>query len=138
MFYRKPKFVFAAIIILALAIGPNTAVFSIIRGVQHRYMPYPDPERIVEFNTVNPKQSIFMQAASFPDYRDFADNNITLESLAFYHNTKVNLSGILEPVHVQGIRAARRSPGEGDFQYHQSETKDRSSGHDPPDRHLLA
>ncbi len=120
LFYRKPKYAIAAVIILALAIGPNTAAFSIIKGVLYRYMPYPDPDRIVEFNLVNPKHSIFMQAASFPDYEDFAKNNRSLESIAFYHKSEVDLSGTEEPLRARGVRATaslfdmlKRSPALG-------------------------
>ena len=46
MLFRKPGYAFASIVVLALAIGPNTAFFSVMKGVMFNYMPYPEPNAL--------------------------------------------------------------------------------------------
>lgn len=104
MLRRKPKFAFAAILTLALAIGPNTALFSIIKGVQNRYLPFPDSDRLVQFTTINPKLSMVMQNASYPDFQDYVRLNHTLESAAYFHYTSANVAG---PAGTERVWAAR-------------------------------
>jgi predicted permease len=92
MLRRKPAFAFIAIITLALAIGPNTAFFSIIKGIQHRYLPFPDPDRFVQFVPANLTQG-FRPVASYADFEDYVRFNRTLESAALFYFSIANVSG---------------------------------------------
>ena len=69
---RSPGFTFVAILTLALGIGANTAIFSLVNGVLLRPLAYPNPEQIVYFEGRNPTSGITDSNVSFADYLDWA------------------------------------------------------------------
>ncbi|MGC2111235.1 MAG: ABC transporter permease [Candidatus Korobacteraceae bacterium] len=96
---KSPGFAAVAIITLALAIGANTAVFSVIDAVMLRPLPYDHPERLIEaqsVNTHNPSPG----AISYPDFFDWRAQNRTLEHLVSYHDGQYTLIGTASPAHV--------------------------------------
>jgi predicted permease len=96
---KSPGFTMVAVITLALGIGANTAVFSVVDAVMLRPLPYAQPERLVEaesVNTHNP-QSINI---SYPDFFDWRSQNRTLEHLVAYHDNLFTLTGLERPVQV--------------------------------------
>src|SRR5262245_23336399 len=99
---KKPGFTLVAVITLALGIGANTAIFSVVDAVLLRPMPYPDAERLVIlWSTGSGENSAF--GSSMPDYREWRDQNRTLEGLAGFYYGDFNLSpGGGEPERVQG------------------------------------
>jgi len=89
---KTPGFTFISIITLALAIGANTSIFSVIRAVLLRPLPYPTPDRLViafESDKDYPEISI-----SFPDYLDWKRDNTVFEHLAVSRRESYNLSGL--------------------------------------------
>ena len=99
--YKNPGFTLVAGLTLALGIGANTAVFSVIDAVMLRPLPYHQPERLVEAkskNSLNPGPN----AISYPDFFDWRSQNHTLEHLVSYHDTGVTLTGLERPVHIDG------------------------------------
>ncbi len=89
---KSPGFTFVAVLTLALGIGANTAIFSVVNAVLLRPLPYPDPERLVVFNQTSPSMSNVW--VSFPDYLDYRRDNKLFEHLAVSGQRSLSLSGL--------------------------------------------
>src|SRR5438094_6920763 len=89
---QSPGFTFVAVLTLALGIGANTAIFSIVNAVLLRPLPYPDADRIMVLNeSSGPGQDY---SVALPDYFDWQKANTVFEHLAATHKESRNLSGI--------------------------------------------
>ncbi|MGA7275718.1 MAG: ABC transporter permease, partial [Candidatus Udaeobacter sp.] len=89
---KNPAFSAVAVITLALGIGANTAVFSIVNAVLLRPLPYPNADRIMVLNeSSGPGQDY---SVALPDYFDWRNDNTVFEHLAATHKESRNLSGI--------------------------------------------
>jgi len=99
---KAPGFTIVTILILALGIGANTAVFSILDTVIIRPLPYPNAERLVKANVYDLKSGNFYGETSFPDFIDWSEQNHFFEYLAAYEDKTFNLSGGHQPEHVKG------------------------------------
>src|SRR5437764_6404170 len=89
---KNPAFSAVAIITLALGIGANTAIFSIVNAVLLQPLPYPDADRIMVLNeSSGPGQDY---SVALPDYFDWRNDNTVFEYLAATHKESRNLSGI--------------------------------------------
>ncbi|PYI97077.1 MAG: hypothetical protein DME98_09625 [Verrucomicrobia bacterium] len=89
---KQPAFAAIAVITLALGIGANTAIFSIVNAVLLRPLPYPDADRIMVLNeSSGPGQDY---SVALPDYFDWRNDNTVFEHLAATHKESRNLSGI--------------------------------------------
>src|SRR5262244_1478683 len=78
----NPGFTAVAVITLALGIGVNTAIFSIINGVLLKPLPYPEPEQLVTLWERNPQRGIDQERVSGPNYLDWREQNTVLSDLA--------------------------------------------------------
>jgi putative ABC transport system permease protein len=91
-FVKNPAFSAVAVITLALGIGANTAIFSIVSAVLLRPLPYADADRIMVLNeSSGPGQDY---SVALPDYFDWRNDNTVFEHLAATHKESRNLSGI--------------------------------------------
>ncbi len=70
MLSKRPGFTAIAIIALALGIGANTAVFSVVNTVLLRPLPFADPDRLVNIWTSRTERGINKMVASYPDFAD--------------------------------------------------------------------
>ena len=96
---KKPGFAALAIISMALGIGANTSIFSLIDTVLLRPLPVHEPSRLaVLYGTLHNGADVTLQ--SYPNYRDYRDRNTVMSGLALYRVTMSNLShkGINERV----------------------------------------
>jgi predicted permease len=81
---KNPGFTALAVIVMALGIGANTAVFSVVNTVLLRPLAYRDPDRIVTLRKIWKKSGSTSNSISGPDYHDFHDHSTSFESLAYY------------------------------------------------------
>ncbi|HEX4947282.1 MAG TPA: ABC transporter permease, partial [Blastocatellia bacterium] len=100
MLLKKPGFTAAALLALALGIGANTAIFSVINGVFLRPLPYHEPERLM---MIWEKLTRADQVELSPqDYLEYERRNQVFESIGAAEGANFNLTGGSEPVHVDG------------------------------------
>ena len=98
---RTPGFTAVVLLTLALGIGANAAIFSVVNGVLLQPLPFPDPDRVVDFRQQEPYSSI-----SEPEFKDYRRDMRPLERLAAYQGYDVNLAGDQEPVRINGARVS--------------------------------
>src|SRR3954454_24466142 len=91
-FLKCPAFTVIAVLTLALGIGANTAIFSVVNAVLLRPLPYPQPERIVYLNEIG---SGVDTSIALPDYLDWRKDAKSFQHLAITRTLESrNLSGI--------------------------------------------
>jgi predicted permease len=98
---RNPGFSLVVILTLALGIGANTAIFSVVQGVLLRPLSYTAPNRIVMLNQAAPQANRPFLGFSVLDFTDFRERNRTFSALAEYHSMWFILLGRPEPERVQ-------------------------------------
>jgi putative ABC transport system permease protein len=91
MLLKYKGFTAVAVIALALGIGANTAIFSLVNGVLLRPLAFPDPERIVYFEGNNPSSGINESNISFLDFTDWSQQTDLFASTAAYWTASANL-----------------------------------------------
>ncbi|HEV8366366.1 MAG TPA: ABC transporter permease [Pyrinomonadaceae bacterium] len=95
---KHPSFTAIAVITLALGIGANTAIFSVLYAVLLRPLPYPDSDRVVRIEETEGRGGM---GVSPPNFVDFQQQNQTFESVAAYSSGTFILTGGSEPVRIQ-------------------------------------
>lgn len=103
MLARSPGFTAVAVISLALGIGLNTAVFSVVHAVLFKPLPVPEPERLAQVFTTSDTDFLEEGPLAFPDYRDFRDRTEVFEELFAYN---------LEPLSIERGEESRLVMGE--------------------------
>jgi putative ABC transport system permease protein len=97
MMKKKPGVTIIAVLALALGIGANTAIFSVVNTVLLRPLPYKDPSRIMLVFWTAPKLSVEDFPASAPDFIDWREQNQVFERMAAITGESFNLTGQGEP-----------------------------------------
>src|SRR6476619_1026239 len=103
MFLQSPGFTIAAVGALALGIGANTAIFSVVNTVLLKPLTYPDPDRIVQFLLTSPDGS--GAAASVPKFAAWKEQTAVFHDVSAYDfgGPGLNLTGGAFPEQVKGI-----------------------------------
>jgi len=99
----QPTFVLISLLTLALGIGANTAIFSVIKTVVLNPLPYEEPERIAVLWEVTPEGN--QDRVSVPTFEDWKADARSFESLAAYRHVDFSFSGSGDPRNVSGVRA---------------------------------
>jgi putative ABC transport system permease protein len=100
---HNPGFSAAALLILALGIGANTAVFSIAKTVLLDPLPYPDSDRLLTVWMSNEVEGRAREAMSRDDFADYAQEAKSFENLALYRQLSMPLTGNNEPEQLTGL-----------------------------------
>jgi len=100
MLRKNPGFTLVAVLTLALGIGANTAIFSVVNGVLLNPLPYPHPEQLVTLHESKP--NFEFGSISYPNFRDWQKDNHTFSSMAISRGYAFSLTGRGEAEQVRG------------------------------------
>ena len=91
---KHPAFTIIAILTLALGIGANTAIFSVVNAVLLKPLPFPEPDQLIAVGMTDTRQKgeTNLNSLSYPDFFDFRDQNRTLTSMAVYRDRSFALT----------------------------------------------
>ena len=100
MLLKNPGFTLVTILALALGIGANTAIFSVVNAVLLRPLPFPTAERLVFISEWS--QQVQNMSVSYPNFVDWRDQNRVFEQLAAFRGAGLILTGMGEPERLEG------------------------------------
>ena len=106
MLRRNLGFATIAIGTIALGIGANTAIFSVVNGVLLRRLPYAEPEQLVMVWLDNTVQGFHEDLTSYPNYAALRDQNSTLQDFAAFTTSGLSLTGDGDPERLPGVRVS--------------------------------
>jgi predicted permease len=105
---KTPMFTLATLVTLALGIGANAAIFSIVNTVLLQPLPFPEPERLVGLWQTAPGVDIKDLNASMADYLTYRDESRTLQDVALWKTGSFIVTGQAEPERMDGLMATSR------------------------------
>src|SRR5581483_4709695 len=87
MLVKSPGFTVISVLTLAIGIGANTAIFSVVNALLLKPLPFPQPQQLVAFGMTDTRQKdrTELGSLSYPDFFDFRDQNRTFSNTAVYH-----------------------------------------------------
>lgn len=103
---KSPGFTMIAIITLALGIGANTAIFSVVNAILLRPLPYPQPARLVQLWEAAPSHGFFRNLVNPFNFLDWRDNAKSFQSMAAIQAAMTNLNVQGQPIAVQGMQVS--------------------------------
>ena len=99
-FMKAPAITVVVVVTIALGVGANTALFSVVNGVLLNPLPYPQPEQLVTLHESKP--NFESGSISFPNFRDWRKDNHTFSAMAISRGYPFGLTGRGEPAQVNG------------------------------------
>jgi predicted permease len=102
MLLKSPGFTAVAVVALALGIGANSAIFSVVNALLLRPLPFRDPDKLVQVWETDNKRGQNTMEASYPNFADWRDQNDVFEQIATYSDRTFDLTGAAEPERIQG------------------------------------
>ena len=105
---RAPGFTLVVILTLALGIGANTAIFSVVNTVLLRALPYREPERLVTVEHFYANLNNMQAPVSVPGFRDYSARTRIFSSASVQTGWQPNLTGTGDPERLRGTRATAR------------------------------
>src|SRR5512134_2702816 len=101
---KNPLFSAVVVLTLALGIGANTAIFTVVQGVILRPLPYPDPDRLMMVWTSNPRQGFDKDVGTYPNFEDWRRQSRSFERMSAYFGASMTLTGSGDPAQLRGAR----------------------------------
>jgi predicted permease len=102
MLLKSPGFTAVAVLTLALGIGANTAIFSVVNAVLLRPLPFPQSSQLVSVESFDTISKIPHHSSSYPDFFDLRSQNQVFSHMASYHDATYTLTGVDQPAHLSG------------------------------------
>jgi len=102
MLSKNPGFAIIAVLTLALGIGANTAIFSVVNAELLRPLPFRDSGRLVSVATGNSRMHSSNGSTSYPDFMDWRSQNQVFDKMAAYTEATFTLTGQANPAHLEG------------------------------------
>src|SRR5262245_59199473 len=103
---KRPGFSLIVVFTLALGIGANTAIFTVVDAVLLAPLPYADPDKLVVVWAKNEKQNLTQQPVSYPNIVDLKQANDVFENLSVVRGELFSLTDRDEPERVTGVRVS--------------------------------
>jgi len=101
---KRPLFYSLVVLTLALGIGANAAIFTVVNGVLLRPLPYPQPDRLMTVWTHNPRQGFDKDVSTYPNFDDWRRSSQSFEHMSAYFGASVTLTGSGDPAQIRGAR----------------------------------
>ena len=102
MLSKNAGFTVIAVLTLALGIGANTAIFSVVNAELLRPLPFRDPGKLVRVWETNSRTGSKSGPISYPDFADWQAQNQVFEKLGVYASASYTLTGVEQPAHLEG------------------------------------
>jgi putative ABC transport system permease protein len=103
---KTPLFTLVAVLVVALGIGANTAIFSVVNAILLRPLPFDGADRIVSVWSTRPKRGITRSSVSYPNFADMRASQQTFESVAAYTDMTAAFANGDLPEQIVGVTAA--------------------------------
>ncbi|MCI0491299.1 MAG: ABC transporter permease [Blastocatellia bacterium] len=103
MLMKRPVFTVVAVLTLALGIGANTAIFSVVNAVLLRSLPYPHAERIIQLWEKSDEQKVYTGSVSPHNFTDWRNQSQSFEYVAAYRYAPFTLTGGDRPERLNGL-----------------------------------
>jgi putative ABC transport system permease protein len=107
--WKHPAFTIIAVLTLALGIGANTAIFSVVNAVLLKPLPFPAPDQLIAVGMTDTRQKgtqTELNSLSYPDFFDFRDQNRTLSSSAIYRDRSFALTSDEGATSLRGVKVS--------------------------------
>src|ERR1700738_3039311 len=99
--FKRPGFAFIAVLVLALGIGANTAIFTVVNAVLLRPLPFPHSEQLLAVWETDLQRGQERGSYSYPNFADLRAQNHVFEHICSYHNSDFIMTGRGEPARLQ-------------------------------------
>src|ERR1041385_5070513 len=103
---KSPGFAAVLVLTLALGIGGNTAIFSLVKGVLLKPLPFPESDRLVSLFENQREQGQDFVGVTAPGFTDWRAQNTLFEDLAAYQPGGFDLTGTGDPTRLFGLRVS--------------------------------
>jgi predicted permease len=100
---KSPMFTIVAVVTLAIGVGANTAIFSVLEGVLLKPLPYPDPEALIAVDHSAPGVNLPSAGAAPFLYFTYREEGRTFEDIGMWRTDTLSVTGLAEPEQVDGI-----------------------------------
>ena len=106
MLFKNPGFTIVAFLTLALGIGANTAIFSILNSILFQPLPFKNPDQLAMLISYNTRHVRKGTSASYPDFLDWQKQNTVFNEMSVFRVKSYTLTGVGDPERIEGGRVS--------------------------------